>query len=178
MALTINRIDLTSKGMAMWRNTTGKPIYMNSAQTETVEFGPDAAFLLVGPDGSLPIEDAKKFGLLGDGEEYDERSVRDKLAEQATLEMEQNNRRAMMESGHTKLGPNYAPVATLSDEDVAKAGLEADRAAEDAKEEEGLTPEAPVTTERVDDTEVNTDTKAADRASTTDKAVRNPERNK
>lgn len=162
----------------MWRNTTGKPIYTNFAKTETVELGPDAAFLLVGPDGSLSMEDAKKFGLLGDGEEYDERSVHDKLAEQATLEMEQNNRRAMMESGHTKLGPTYAPVATLSDEDVAKAGLQMDRAAEDAKEDEGLTPEAPVEVRKADDTEVNAETKAADRASTTDKAVRGPERNK
>lgn len=163
----------------MWRNTTGKPIYMNSAKTETVEFGPDAAFLLVGPDGSLPMEDAKKFGLLGDGEEYDERSVHDKLREQSALEMEQHNRRAMMESGHTKLGPTYAPVATLSDDDVAKVGLQADRAAEDAKEDEGLTPEAPVETEKVDDTEVNAEAaKSGDRSGTRDKAVTAPERNK
>lgn len=167
MALKINLVD--ERLQKMWRNTTGKPIYMNQAQTETVEFGPDAAFLLVGPDGSLPMDQAKKFGLVDKGEEYDETSVATRLQEAAVKSMEENNRRAMIESGHTKLGPTFAPVAELSDDDVEEHDLQIDAKAEQAKEEEGLTPEAP---------KPESETKATTQADTRNKAVSSPERNK
>lgn len=48
----------------MFTNTTGKPIYVNADKTRVVEEGsPEAAFLLVGPEGQLPDEEAAKYGL-------------------------------------------------------------------------------------------------------------------
>lgn len=48
----------------MFTNTTGKPIYVNADKSAVVDGdSAEAAFLLVGPDGQIPREEADKYGL-------------------------------------------------------------------------------------------------------------------
>lgn len=47
----------------MWQNTTGKAIWRTTDDRLVDEGDEDAAFLLVGIDGSIPLSDAEKYGL-------------------------------------------------------------------------------------------------------------------
>jgi hypothetical protein len=42
-----------------------KRLYLNADRTRAVEEGPEASFLLVADGGSLPDEEAEKYGLTG-----------------------------------------------------------------------------------------------------------------
>ncbi len=69
MPLTFNFIDQRPNVEAlgntpMWKNDTGKVIYTNAAKDKVVsEDSPEAAFVLVGKEGSLPVAEARKYGL-------------------------------------------------------------------------------------------------------------------
>lgn len=43
-----------------------KRLYLNADRTRAVEEGPEASFLLVAEGGSLPDEEAEKYGLTGE----------------------------------------------------------------------------------------------------------------
>ena len=52
-------------GPAVWTNK-GDPIYVNADKSAVVPGdSPEAAFLLVGTDGQIPLEEAQKYGLIG-----------------------------------------------------------------------------------------------------------------
>ena len=47
-----------------YQNTTGKALYVNADKSRLVpEDSPEAAFVLVGENGTVSDEDAKKYGL-------------------------------------------------------------------------------------------------------------------
>ena len=61
----------------MYRNNTGEAIYVNADRSKTVkENDPDAAYLLVGPNGELPDDEAEKYGLKGKVEQLSEADAR------------------------------------------------------------------------------------------------------
>jgi hypothetical protein len=48
----------------MFTNTTGKRLYLNADKSKVVEEdSEEAAHLLVGVDGEIPIEEAEQYGL-------------------------------------------------------------------------------------------------------------------
>lgn len=50
----------------MWKNESGQDICLNADKSKVVNCNSaEAAFLLVGPGGQLPDDEAKKYGLAG-----------------------------------------------------------------------------------------------------------------
>lgn len=71
----------------MYRNTTGRAIYVNADKSKTVEENdPEAAFLLVGPNGELPDAEAEKYGLKGEQPKEKDRVEQLREAEAAAME--------------------------------------------------------------------------------------------
>jgi len=46
-----------------WNNDTGKTLFLNADKSAVVEEGPDAAWVLVGPDGEVSDEDCARYGI-------------------------------------------------------------------------------------------------------------------
>lgn len=66
MPLSFHYIDERAGASSMmWRNPTGKRLFLNADQTKVVmEDSPEASFVLIGPSGSIPVEDAVRYGLM------------------------------------------------------------------------------------------------------------------
>jgi hypothetical protein len=58
-----------------WTNTTGKMLFLNADKSKVVEEGPDAAWVLVGPDGEVSDEDAERYGLTKAAEKAADKAV-------------------------------------------------------------------------------------------------------
>lgn len=129
MPLNFIFTDGRVNNVAMWQNTTGKRLYLNHDQTQVVmEDTPEAGFVLVGPEGSIPMEDAVRYGLVA--------------ADDVPLAKHPDMPEATAQ-------PNEEVATALKDADKTSASTEEKASAADAEQETAAKAQSPASDKSV-----------------------------